>query len=124
MKNKSYLKDKIIVEAVENSIKHWEVDVYVPLVRGDKIVFDGWWVWKLTGEKIRLGMDDCDLCKAAAISPISPIQLYFGNYCKTCPYKIYFKIDCFNKKSHYRRFYDNPNKKNCLKMIKALKELL
>jgi hypothetical protein len=111
--------DKKTIQAIKDSIKHWEVDILKPLREGKKIggSLIVRWLRKdgsLGKKEVKCSTADCALCK-----------LFYHPYtdCDRCPLNI-IDNDCCDSGSSYLAFRDNPNIKTAEAMINTLKSLL
>jgi hypothetical protein len=107
---------KETINAINESIEHWETDILQPLLEGDELVPDnsGSLLWTSTCLLVPIGRCACSLCN---------LFYWKENTCENCPL---FKAGkgCCENNSTYDKFYKKPTIKNAKAMIKALKDLL
>jgi hypothetical protein len=113
------VKDKQTIQAIKDSIVHWEQDILKPLKDGRsvirKILGQSFWSKTKTFNEfniVKYRSEDCPLC-----------NIFIHNYhCGDCPLK---EISCcMDDESSYRQFVDNPCIETAEAMIETLKSLL
>ena len=100
------------IQAIKDSIKHWEEDILNPLRKGRKILIINpdhlkSYYWGDTGESVKMGSWCCPLCKL------------FSSDCKYCPLE-----SCVLKGDAYVVFLDNPCFETAQGMVDKLDSLL
>ncbi len=106
--------NKEIVQAIKESIKHWQDDIRKPFEAGDSIItyLGIGRIWKLSKTKPRYRADSCALCKL------------FNERCKNCAFQQYYERRCSSDASKWEQFNLTPTLENANAVIEELKELL
>ena len=88
------------LKALRKSIKHWCVDIRMPLLKGDTIIGHGFWENKK--ERVKMHSDDCELCRVYT-------------RCRDCPLG-----SCDHESSPYMLFYTKLSTEAASWMIESL----
>lgn len=106
--------DKRATKAVIKSIAHWEEDILAPLLEGDVIDENSWWlVWQHSQESVPCYDGDCPLC-----------HYYHTKTCDKCPYKIKYSKKCDDDGEPWMAWIKDPTIENAIMMIRKLKGIL
>ena len=102
---------KQAIKALESAIAHWDNDMIKEFKNRKKTTRTSYgWEWEDTGELVKCYIQDCDLCK-----------IYYRNYCKKCPYSLFYKRLCTTSfDGHWHKFNQQP----CLRTANAMKKSL
>jgi len=100
------------LQAIRKSIRHWVIDIKLPLLRGGKVKsdsFSGDFTWNNTEKLLPIGVRECALC-----------SLFFNQSCRPCPLQREGYGCCDWSGSPYKNFTDKPCLKTANAMIDAL----
>lgn len=109
------------IEAVKDSIKHWEKDIRDRFKKGDSIIGTSTpFIWSSDSSIVMMYEENCALCLLVKWKNSSGYK-----FCMNCAYFKKYRITCTDlKKGKWNKFRDNPTLKNCNKMIEALENIL
>jgi len=108
---------EVAIQACNESILHWAVDIWVQLVMGCRVdegaAEAGWLQWEETGEALPIGTTYCPLCAL--------YNLDSGDSCPYCPLDMIGDCCTFVPTgSSYEIFFDNPTAENAINMILSI----
>jgi hypothetical protein len=98
-----------VKKPVEDSIRHWQVDIVEPLQAGRTIDKESciYLTWTDTEEMVKCYDEDCALCQE------------YNSTCKKCYFTFYYGNPCYS--SIWNAFTSNPCLETAQAMLEALK---
>ena len=118
------VKNEREVQAVKESIKHWEEDIIQPLRKGRVITHHSWsLVWADNLKRVPYTSKDCPLCDAYLDKEVSDEE-DSEECCEHCPYYQHYAFTCDAHSGYWTKFRNDPSLENAEEMKSALLKIL